>query len=116
MSVALVIGCDYFWIQFCTVLLCNQAVLTLLLLHNLQEEPKDVKRETFNECFNLIFLYLLVTFTEYVPDAQIRDNTAKVFVGLKCTHAAYHLIAMLISSIKTYILGIRLLYRKCKAW
>ena len=115
MSVALVIGCEYFWYQFCTVLLCNQVVLTLLLWQNLYEDPKDVKRENFNECFNLIFLYLLITFTEYVPDVHMRDKTAKVFVGLKCTHAAYHLIAMLISSIKSYILGIKLLCRKCKA-
>lgn len=59
-----------------------------------------MKMETFNELINLLILYHLICFSEFVGDPLTRRKLGFVYIGAVCFFALVHLTIMLRSSIK----------------
>lgn len=47
--------------------------------------------ETFNEVVTLLTLYLMMCFTDFVPDPAIRSECGKIFIGIICAYAVVHI-------------------------
>ena len=64
-------------------------------------EPLDskfsIRMETFNECTNLMILYTLLLFSDYL-DPSVRSDVGYVYMGIVIGFAAVHLSFILGSS------------------
>lgn len=47
--------------------------------------------ETFNEVITLFTLYLLLCFSEFVPDPKVRNECGKAFIAVIILYAAVHI-------------------------
>lgn len=47
--------------------------------------------ETFNEVITLFTLYLLMCFSDFVPDPQMRNECGKAFIAVVILYAAVHI-------------------------
>ena len=65
--------------------------------------------ETFNECVNLVILYMLMLFSDYVGDPETRSNIGVVYICVIIFFASVHLSLLFGDSFKK-------VYRKLKAW
>lgn len=50
----------------------------------------------FNECTTLMVLYMLLCFSDFVPEAKVRSNLGLVFVGIVSGNVCVHIINVLI--------------------
>ena len=57
--------------------------------------------ETFTECITLGTLYLLMLFTDFVPESETRYAMGFVFIALVLLFAAVHLTVLAIESFKS---------------
>mmetsp|Transcript_15593 Transcript_15593/g.18532 ORF Transcript_15593/g.18532 Transcript_15593/m.18532 type:complete len:82 (-) Transcript_15593:422-667(-) len=51
--------------------------------------------ETFNECTMLVLLYIMMLFSDFVPDAEMRSVMGIVYIAIVCTFGGVHLSIML---------------------
>ena len=55
--------------------------------------------ETFNECTMICMNYLLMCFTNFVPEAETRSEIGFVYIGLSMNNILFHFIFMIVSSL-----------------
>ena len=51
--------------------------------------------ETFSEVTTLFVLYMMMCFTDFVPDPMMRSHCGKAFIGIICIYAAVHIFFLL---------------------
>ena len=57
------------------------------------------KIEVFNECTNILLLYGLMMFTDFVPDAQMRFNLGFCYIGVTLSNILLHLTVLIAGSL-----------------
>ena len=65
---------EFFWGQVAIQLMTSVFVIILLHWAKPMESTFDTYIETFNEIITLITLYLMMCFTDFVPDEQRRSE------------------------------------------
>jgi hypothetical protein len=53
--------------------------------------------ETFNEVVSLCTLYLMMCFSDFVADLEIRNQCGTVFIVVLCLYAAVHIFFLVIN-------------------
>lgn len=56
--------------------------------------------ETFNECVNLMALYSLMCFTDFVPLPEDRDMVGDYFIALIIVSVSVHMLIICVSLVK----------------
>jgi len=62
------------------------------------ESPTAKWMETFAEITNLFVLYLLMCFTDFVTDPEMRNTLGYSYIGVVCQYAAVNIIVILIDT------------------
>ena len=55
--------------------------------------------ETFNECSFLMLVYLVICFTDFVPDPRVRSNLGLLFIGQNCGMMLVHIVIIVSQSL-----------------
>ena len=96
--------------------------LTVLLLLKPLESRSALKKQTFDECTYLVLIYLLMCFTNFVPDPENRSKIGNAYISVMIVNIGVHLIILIGSTILSFRLKIkrcfarRSLYRCCCFW
>ena len=93
----------------------------LTILHTFRplESRKSLLQNTIDECTYLLLIYILLCFTNFIPDPEMRYNFGIVYIIVIFSNVGFHLILMINSSIKSLVLLVkrykarRHLYRCC---
>ncbi len=93
-----------FWPKFFFGQIVFQYAVSLSLIMFIQlTKPLDSKFanfiETFNEVITLIFLYILMSLTEFVPLAEDRDMVGDYYIGLVLFFVSFHSLFILIAMV-----------------
>ena len=93
-----------FWPKFFFGQIVFQYVVSLSLIIFIQlTKPLDSKfanwMETFNEGMTLIFLYILMSLTEFVPIPEDRDMVGDYYIGLVLFFVSFHSLFILIAMV-----------------
>ena len=87
---------------------------TLMIIYLLWCWPLETNFSTLVEVFNEVtamwMLYFMLTFTDWVPDIELRYQTGWVFIGIFCLNLSVHIL-FLLKDLKD---SIRDKYLKCK--
>ena len=108
LAICCVFFIDLFWGQVALQIMCSVFVIILLHWGRPMESNYATNIETFNEIITLITLYLLMCFSDFVPNEQLRSECGKAFIATIIIFALVHFF-FLISGI---VLTIRPLIRK----
>ena len=81
---------DFLWGQVAIQFATSLALLMILQLGQPMESRFANNMETFNEVITLCILYLLMTFSDFVPDPQTRNESGKAFIAVVCVYGAVH--------------------------
>ena len=105
-------------IQFCMI----QFQLSVLHIVRPLETKGALWKQTFDECTYLLLIYILMCFTEFVSDLEMRNKLGIAYISIMFTNIAFHFTFMIISLILTLKLKIkrckarRKIYRCCCFW
>ena len=66
--------------------------------------------ETMNECTIMLLSYLLMCFTDYVPEAETRSELGVSYMSVSLGASGIHLIILVVTNIKYVKLYIRIKY------
>ena len=92
--IALCICCVFFietfWAQVALQIMVSVFVIILLHWKRPLESNYATNIETFNEIITLITLYLLMCFSDFVPDEAIRSECGKAFIATIIVFALVH--------------------------
>jgi len=91
MALTLIMWHNFFWGQIAVQFGVVTFGIILLQLGQPMETSFANSRETFNEYFNLHILYLLMTFTPFVPEPETRHSLGFVYIIEVCLFVAIHL-------------------------
>jgi len=80
LAFSLIVWHDFFWGQIALQFAVATFLVILLQLGHPMETPFANHMETFNECVTLQILYLLMTFTPFVPLAETRNSLGIVYI------------------------------------
>mmetsp|Transcript_46376 Transcript_46376/g.61428 ORF Transcript_46376/g.61428 Transcript_46376/m.61428 type:complete len:128 (+) Transcript_46376:1572-1955(+) len=107
LCLTLVFWSEFFWGQISLQFLIS----TLLIIVIQWARPLDTIfatwMETFNECTNLILLYILMLFSDFVGDPETRSQIGIAYMVIIICFAAVHLFFLFADSAKS-------LAHKCK--
>ena len=77
---------------------------TMIIIVILWFRPLDnlfsTKMEVFNESINLVVLYLLMTFSDFVRDPKTRSDIGTFYIAVIIAFASVHIVFMLHDSCK----------------
>ena len=90
-------------IQFCMI------QFTLATLHSLRifESKATLWKQTQDECTYLLLFYVLMCFTDFVPDPELRSELGKAYISIMFTNIGLHLISLIRSTITSILLGFK---------
>ena len=71
--------------------------LQLLVLHSLRifESKAALWKQTLDECTYLLLIYVLMLFTDFVPDPEQRNLIGRVYIGITFTNIGVHFISLI---------------------
>ena len=97
---------EFFWGQVAL----QYAICTAMIIFLQWSEPLDTKfdnrLETFNECVTVVILYLMMSFTEFVPLVEDRDMIGDYYIAVILFFVSVHMLLLLVGmamSIKQWI-------------
>lgn len=67
--------------------------------------------EVMNEVTSMLMLYVMLVFSDWVPEPLVRYDFGWIFIGLFCTNVCVHVFFLLRDMFKYRLLK---LYKKCK--
>ena len=65
-------------------------LLSFILSFNVFDSSKDLVGEIFDETMILLFIYILLTFTDLVIEAETRSDIGLVFIGIFVLSLLFH--------------------------
>ena len=111
---ALAITCvffiDLFWGQIALQFATSIAMIILLQYARPLESNFATNLETFNELITLNLLYMILTFSDWVPDEALRSECGKVFIAFVCLYCVVHIYFLLVEAILSIRHSIRRKY------
>ena len=105
---------SFFWSQIVIQLLLVQFVIFFLQYFKPLSSGFSKNIETFNEVVNLIFLYLLMCFTDFLLDVEVAHGLGFVFIFTFSLVILVHVIILLFSSFKQLKMHIKKCCRKLR--
>ena len=81
----------------------------LALLHTLRtfDSRKNLWKETQDECTYLLLFYVLMCFTDFVPDPELRSKLGIAYICIMFTNIGLHLITLIRSTISSSVLAFK---------
>ena len=64
-------------------------------------------KQTQDECTYLLLIYVLMCFTDFVPDPEQRSNLGIVYIIIMLSNIGLHLITLIRSTISSIVLNIK---------
>ena len=108
---ALLLG-NYLLVQLVIQISMIQFYLTILHSFRPQESRMSLHKQTFDECTYIILIYLLMCFTNFIPDPVIRSKLGVAYNSVMLSNVGFHLIMMVYSSIQSIVLMIKRIYAR----
>ena len=91
----LVFWVDVFWPQVAIQLMASTCIIILLQWNRTLTSNFATNMETFNEVISLIILYILLCFSDWVPDPETRNDCGKVFIAVVGFYLLVHIYQLL---------------------
>ena len=92
---------DYLWIQLASLNFMTLSSVMFTLWYLPYETKQANYSEVFNDCTHLLLIYCLFCFTDFVGEAETREDVGFVFIGIDLANLAINLMIMIgISIIK----------------
>ena len=110
----LVFWIEFFWGQVALQLMSSVFVIIVLQWHRPLLSSFATNMETFNEVITLFTLYLLMCFSDFVPDPATRAECGKVYIALIIIYASVHFIFLFSDVIEKVKNSVRKLYYKMR--
>ena len=96
----LIFWTEFFWGQVAVQFMISTIIIIVILWFRPMESIFATKMELFNECTNLMVLYLLMIFSDFVRDPETRSNVGTFYICVIIAFAGVHIIFMLYDSFK----------------
>ena len=72
--------------------LCTLIMITILLCYRIKDENKIRNLELFNEVTLLLLTYLILVFSEYVPNSKTRHTMGYWWIGIQLFNLLVHIV------------------------
>ena len=96
-------------IQICMILF-QLAVLHLLRTF---ESKASLWKQTQDECTYLLLFYVLMCFTDFVPDPEHRSNLGIAYISVMFTNIGLHLITLIRSTLSSLVIICKRCFVRC---
>ena len=100
-------------------ILVSDCLSTLLLAYYLSVMPMVDRLSNFvqilNECVILVCTWLILQFTLYVPDAELRHQQANYFLYLALSNIIFNVLVLLFIILKRIYIAIKSRFTKMKS-
>ena len=83
------------------------SVLFSFYLFSQLHSKESVRTEAFNEITTLFLIYLLMCFSDFISDPELRNKLGYVYIGVIFTNISAHLLVLIYTNIKAVKLSIR---------
>ena len=100
-GMTIVLSPNNFWMQLAPQMLISTFYIIIVGWVQPFESKLANRLETFTECITLGTLYLLMLFTDFVPESETRYALGFVFIALVLLFAAVHMTVLVIVSYKS---------------
>ena len=104
---------DYVLTQMAIQMAISLSILMFTLLYRPKNSTFSNNKEIFNEFTILFMSYFVLSFTGAEPDPEKRAVLGMCLVCISLTNITYHLVDLLIDSIKKIINFMRKVAKKC---
>ena len=101
---------EFFWGQVAVQLMTSVGLIILVGWHRPLESAYLNNIELFNEGITLIALYLLMCFSDFVPEPEARSNAGLAFICSLCLYAAVHICFLITSTCASIWYSLRKVY------
>ena len=114
MCLTLIFWIDFFWGQVALQIF----VSVILVIYIGWSRPLDSNFanniEIFNEMTTLWILQLMMCFSDFVGEAEMRNEIGKAFIGLILFYVAVHFFFLTVDCLKSIISSLINRFKKCK--
>ena len=107
LSLTLIFWASFFWGQVALQYFISTALIIVIQWARPFNSAFATKIETFNECTNMVILYILMLFSDFVGDLETRSNLGNVYIGLIIAFSSVHLWFLFSDSIKKLYLKVK---------
>jgi len=115
LCLTLVFWYEFFWGQVAIQLMITLAMIILVGWTQPFDSSFANRIELFNEWIGLLILYCIMCFSDFVPDAETRNQNGVVLIGVICIHAGVHICFMLAGIFfKLKLWALRCYNRRCR--
>ena len=83
------------------------SVLFSFYLFSQLHSRDSIRTETFNELTTLLLIYLLMCFSDFVSDPELRNKLGYIYIGVIFTNIATHLLILIYTNLIAAKLSIR---------
>ena len=92
LCLTLVFWTEFFWGQ--VALQFGLSTLLIIVIHWTRPLDSDfaTRMETFNECTNMVVLYMLMLFSDFVGKPETRSQIGLIYIGVIICFALVHLV------------------------
>ena len=107
LSLTLVFWMEFFWGQ--VALQFGLSTMLIIVIHWTRPLDSDfaTRMETFNECTNMVVLYMLMLFSDFVDKPETRSQIGLLYIGVIICFALVHMVFIFGDTFKK-------IYRKLK--
>ena len=108
----LVVSHDFLWGQIAQALMITTMMIIFLQWFGPLQNSKSVTLETFNEIINLMILYLLMCFSEFIGNPNMKRILGFLFIATVCSFASFYIFILVRSSVRELRKRARKAYEK----
>ena len=96
-------------IFFLILIQISMVQFQLFALHSMRvfETKEDLWKQTLDECTYLLLLYVLMCFSDSVPDPELRSHLGIVYISIIIANIGVHLIILIRSTISSLCLSLK---------
>jgi len=88
----LVFWYEFLWGQIAIMTMLSVAMIIFINWWKPMESRFMSNMETFNECIALCTIYLMMSMSDAVPDAELRNNYGQFFIAVLCLYLGVHMV------------------------
>ena len=83
--------------------------IQLVVLHFLRvfESKAALWKQTQDECTYLLLLYVLLCFTDFVPDPELRNKLGIVYITIMFTNIGTHLVSLIRFTLSSFLRSLK---------
>ena len=108
---ALLLG-EYLLLQLVIQIFMIQFFLTILYSFRPLESRLTLHKQTFDEFTYLFLIYILLCFTNFIPDPIMRSKLGVAYNSVIFTNVGFHLIFMIKSIANNLVLGVKRIFAR----